>query len=353
MSKKLIAVASAAALALTGLVGVAPASASTPTITLDATAFVEGGQTGATTDLANTIPVPADNAIVYTATPVTGDTGRGLDFANLAVDDVITVTTTGGVEVLSSVTGLGVASSLWDVTSLGKTSLTKTVTTAGTDTLYFYTTSTAVGTAVITVTRAGSSAVTVSKTYYFKGIAGPAYNLTSVTGVPDTLANTKTANFSFKLTDVFGNNVASITTIGTSDITGTTAIPYVVVPSTVSMRAGASAYYSSSAGEYQATITSGSSSATVFDMYIDRGEAAGKQDADVLGFATANNTFVAILNNPAAATANATATAQIAALTIQLAASRPIATSVTKKKYNKLARKWNAAFPSQKVALKK
>jgi hypothetical protein len=44
---------------------------------------------------------------------------------------------------------------------------------------------------------------------------------------------------------------------------------------------------------------------------------------------------------------------RIAVLTTQLAASRPIATSVTKKRYNTLARKWNAANPGAKVALKK
>jgi hypothetical protein len=46
-------------------------------------------------------------------------------------------------------------------------------------------------------------------------------------------------------------------------------------------------------------------------------------------------------------------TAQVTALTAQLAVSRLIENSVTQKKYNTLVRKWNAAFPSNKVALKK
>jgi hypothetical protein len=46
-------------------------------------------------------------------------------------------------------------------------------------------------------------------------------------------------------------------------------------------------------------------------------------------------------------------TAQVTALTAQLAVSRLIENSVTQKKYNTLARKWNKANPGAKVALKK
>ena len=348
MSKKLIAVASAAALALTGLVGVAPASATAPSMTLDVTAFVAGSQAGTSSALANTIPVPSTNILTTTATPVTADTTRTLDFADLDADDVITVTTTGGVKVIKSLTGLGTASANWDVTTFGKTSYTETVEADGTGSLQFYTTSTDVGTATVKITRTGT---TVEKTYYFKGIAGLAYNL-SVAGVPDTLANTKTANFTFTVTDVFGNKVTTAAT-ATDLTTGTATAPVVVLPTTVGFRTGATAYYNATTGVYEGTITSGSSSATVYSMSIDADTTAGQQDPDVLGLPEAKNTFVAVLNNPAAATANAAATAQIAALTAQLAESRPKATSVTKKKYNTLARKWNAAFPSQKVALKK
>jgi hypothetical protein len=45
---------------------------------------------------------------------------------------------------------------------------------------------------------------------------------------------------------------------------------------------------------------------------------------------------------------------QIAALTAQVAALQAIVDrKVSKKRYNTLARKWNAAFPGQRVALKK
>ncbi len=48
-----------------------------------------------------------------------------------------------------------------------------------------------------------------------------------------------------------------------------------------------------------------------------------------------------------------TLTAKVAAMQAILDVSRLDENSVTQKKYNTLARKWNAAFPSQAVALKK
>jgi hypothetical protein len=53
------------------------------------------------------------------------------------------------------------------------------------------------------------------------------------------------------------------------------------------------------------------------------------------------------------ATRVATLETQVATLQAQLANSRAKATSVTKKRYNTLARKWNAANPGARVALKK
>jgi hypothetical protein len=46
-------------------------------------------------------------------------------------------------------------------------------------------------------------------------------------------------------------------------------------------------------------------------------------------------------------------TAQVAAQAAILAVSRLDENSVTQKKYNSLVRKWNAAFPSKRIALKK
>jgi hypothetical protein len=69
--------------------------------------------------------------------------------------------------------------------------------------------------------------------------------------------------------------------------------------------------------------------------------------AQVTGFPVPAKSVFVSLNSSSAATAVATLESQVNALTAQVKAR------VSKKKYNTLARKWNAAFPSQKVALKK
>jgi hypothetical protein len=77
---------------------------------------------------------------------------------------------------------------------------------------------------------------------------------------------------------------------------------------------------------------------------------------DVTGLVTANSTWFATTT----ATDLTSLTAQVASLTAQVAAqaailavSRLDENSVTQKKYNTLVRKWNAAFPSKRIALKK
>jgi hypothetical protein len=103
---------------------------------------------------------------------------------------------------------------------------------------------------------------------------------------------------------------------------------------------------------HDATVTSNTN--RVFVLTVD-----GDNDVaitDVAGFADASVTSLHVVNGAASATATAqvaTLTAQVAALSAILAVSRLDENSVTQKKYNKLARKWNAAFPSQAVALKK
>jgi hypothetical protein len=68
---------------------------------------------------------------------------------------------------------------------------------------------------------------------------------------------------------------------------------------------------------------------------------------EVAGLADTSDEAVLVVNN-------AGVSAQVAALTAQVATlTATVAKRVSKKKYNTLARKWNAAFPSQKVALKK
>jgi hypothetical protein len=146
---------------------------------------------------------------------------------------------------------------------------------------------------------------------------------------PSTLANGAKSTLVATVTDVFGNDttVADDVRITTFDYaTGTVAT------------ADATRVEARKVNEYE--WTSPSSDAIALSVKLN------DNPDNVVGFAKANKFFALTVNS-------AGVSSQVAELTAQLAASRPKATSVTKKKYNTLARKWNAAFPSQKVALKK
>ena len=317
MSKKLIAVASATALALSALVGIAPAHASA------AAAFGTGiTGTGASSATAATVPLPTTNIL--------SSSFSGLIDLTVATGDTVRIETTGAARVIETLTGLGsAANASVDVTKLGAATWTKTYTTTDTsESVVVYTTSTAVSDVKVTITRTG---LTYTNTLYLKGATADAeYNITAVTGVPATLTKGATANITFKATDVFGNAVEDDTDVKAVTVVKVAGSSIAVAPT-----------WDAAAKVYKATITSPSSSAFIVEVTTGV--------TDIVGFAdSVASTFV--VNNAAA---NAAATAQIAALTAQLADSRPKATSVTKKRYNTLARKWNRAFPSQAVKLKK
>ena len=318
MSKKLIAVASATALALSALVGVAPAMAA-PAFT-----FSDGTTGGSSTsvDPATTL-VPSTNVV-----DVSADYGVAVTITGLATSDVVRVTSTGDVKLMEA--EFATANANVNVTTLGSQSITKTRTTDGDLVLYAYTTSTTAGTVAVQVTRTG---LTSTSTKYLKGTAGAAYNVTGVTGVPSTLAKGAAGvATTFKLTDVFGNAVESATS-------GVTLTPSSgLATHTFASNIG----WDATAKNYKATLTSLSNNPFLVDISIS-------SDPSVAGLPDASYQYTNVVNSAAAGTA----TAQIAALTAQLAESRSKAKSVTKKRFNTLARKWNSAFPSQAVKLKK
>ncbi len=324
MSKKLIAVASATALALSALVGVAPASA-TPSI---AYAGHDTDTTGTSAD-----PYVLAASTVNTIAPGAGDTtvtatAQRITVTSIAAGDTVKVTTTGAVKVIDSV--VTTANALIDISKVGSSEITKTLTSGTSQTLYVYTTSTTAGSYTIDVTKTASGTKsTTSATKYIKMGVGLAYNVKDVV-VPSTLAPLAEAEVTFNVIDAFGNvreSNAGVTTVTLS--TGETF----------------AATWDSLRKLNYADITS--STSNPFTISIDQG------GSDITGLPKHGSPKVYIVNSPAVASANTALTAQVAALTAQLAESRPKATSVTKKKYNTLARKWNAAFPSQKVALKK
>ena len=319
MSKKLIAVASAAALALTGLVGVAPAMASAPSIAID------GGTGSGTSSDPQVITVPYNNTLDHAGTPETAVEFVIGTSPALAIGDVITVTATGDVKLVEA--EVTAANANFNVTTLGKTSLTYTKTNATAVTFFAYTTKVTTGTVKVDITRTG---LATSNTYHIKGGTGLKHTVSDVAGVPVTLLNTKTATISFTVKDVFGNLIENdAATISASNTRVNMGAPT----------------WNATSKKYESVMTSPSSGAFVATLVLG--------GADIAGMADAADTISAVVNSPAAAAANAAATAQIAALTAQLADSRSKATSVTKKRYNTLARKWNRAFPSQAVKLKK
>ena len=315
MSKKLIAVASAAALALSALVA-APAMAAAPTYTIAGGTGTEAG-TSAAPRLVN---VPSLNKVETG----TSNSAVSLTVANLAIGDVLSITSTGAVEfVFSEVTA---ASANFNVSNLGIQSYSTTKTNTTQVVVYAYNTSTTAGTIAATVTRTG---LTSSQTFYIKGVAGLPYNIKATGGVPATLSNTATSVVSFTVSDVFGNAIEN--SVGSS--------PSVSADATRTNMGLIT--WDAAAKVYKSTMTSPSSSVFLASIALST--------SDILGLPTADGTLTAAVN----VTSQASVDAQVAALTAQIATMRLKENSVTQKKYNTLARKWNRAFPSQAVKLKK
>jgi hypothetical protein len=317
MSKKLIAAASAAALALTALVGIAPASATAATITFTAGT---GGGTGTSADpfLAD---VPYTNAIT-TATNTLTIVVSG----SIAAGDVVTVTSAGTAKVAGDVIA---TSTLIDVRTLGAATLSKTAT-SSTPTLSFYVFDTKAETpSTITVTvsetDSGTKSTTTS-TKTFEAEAGESHAVTGLTA-PASLAASADGEITFKLTDVFGN-----------ELDATTA----TTPPTLTAGAGTATgpTYSVSRKLWVAKNTAPSNTRPFILTLDGNGATAGPSNVG-LGSSSVDNQLI-VVNN-------ATAVTQVNTLTSQVAA---IVTA-----YNALAAKWNKLVaskraPKKKVALK-
>jgi hypothetical protein len=294
MSKKLIAVASAAALALSALVGVVPASANG--------ALAITGSTGGAGSTASpyTIAVPSANTLVSGTNAVT------VTVSGLATGDVVRVDATGGFKLMTSISGLSTASEYINVTTLGTTTYSETTTSNANIVLYAYTTGVATGTIASSLTRTGLSS---TNSVSVKGTAGPAYNMSAVSGVPTTLASAATAATTFTATDVFGNPVENSAIIVGDTGTNLGAVTW-----------------DSTAKVYKSTLTSPSTS--VFVWSFDFGA------TDVVGFAKNKDNVSGVVNY----SGDAALVAQVAALTAD---------------YNALATKYNKLVKKSKRVAKK
>jgi hypothetical protein len=334
MSKKLIAVAAAAALALTSLVGVAPASATTITsvkIQVDDDQL-DGGT--ATVSHVGTTSVSA----------VTWMSSRTLDL----LDSTLTTTrnvirfevTTGAATTItvSSTLGVFVVNSLVDsagaaqkITAGVQSMSGSTISSNLRYTFWAYNNSTTAG--KLTISTPGST-----NTYNVKGTVGTGYNLSDVK-FPTTVTSgvteaDSTAKITFQVTDAYGNQ---LTAAGAPD-----SVVVGIFGATVTVPA-----YNTTRKQYEATVHGTATSSVAMSVTLQA------PDLSANGFAKPVTYAFSSVSGASLATQVTNLTAQVATLTAQLAVSRLIEDSVTQDKYNTLARKWNKANPRAKVALKK
>jgi hypothetical protein len=197
-------------------------------------------------------------------------------------------------------------------------------------TFYAYNNSTTAG--KLTISTAGST-----NTYNVKGTAGVSYNLSDVKFptviVSGTTEAASTQIISFQITDAFGNKLTAANDAAVSvQVLGATVSP---------------ATYSTVRKQYEAVLHGTASSSVAMSVTLVA------QDLSANGFAKPVTYAFSSVSGSDLATQVTNLTAQVATLTAQLAVSRLIENSVSQKKYNTLARKWNKANPGAKVALKK
>jgi hypothetical protein len=334
MSKKLIAVASAVALGLTALVGVPANAATFSTSVFDASQ--DAAITAPTTALLAAVHTAPENNALQHSKDVTraSNTAVRFDLSGVA-DKAITVSSSGGVKVLAKLTD---ADNVALTTSAGSTTLTGVFATAGTYSFYAFTTSTTAGT--VTITSEGNSQV-----YFLKSKAGKAYNVSGK--FPTSLVVDAAAVFVYAtVTDVFGNVINADNAANTSFYggdafaTSTSALKLSGVNAAVAGTGDTWSWDTTEKAWKSTGVTTTSSGQAALALNLTTTDRK-------VGFAAPRTSLFQSINS-------GSLTEQVAALTAQVAALQAtVAKRVTKKRYNTLARKWNKAFPTQKVALKK
>ena len=192
MSKKLIAVASAAALALSALAApalAAPVAAGSFAVQMS-TSVNAGSGADATTN-AITVNVPTEDVIRASATAAdTTAVTFGVD--TTTTTGAVSVSSTGGIKLLT-------LTQLQDTANTDSTSGTQTLSLAAVASeaeFYAFTTSTTAGT--VTISNGGNTAV-----YYVKGVSAKGYKMT-VSG-PSVASNGVAYEFTAVVSDMFGN----------------------------------------------------------------------------------------------------------------------------------------------------
>jgi hypothetical protein len=174
----------------------------------------------------------------------------------------------------------------------------------------------------------------LSITRWVKGISAEPYSLELVKA--GSVGTGTSGDFDFKVTDGFGNVLDDVTGGANVDATINSVGPITISnPAALTWDADRSVYYFTATGSAagQASIQ------------------ATLDAAAVTGFGTPKVFFTSLL---VGGTADEIQEALVASLNAQIVdLQAKLANRVTKKRFNTLARKWNAAFPTQKVKLKK
>ena len=311
MSKKLIAVASAAALALTALVGIAPANAAiTVAYTKNVADADVAASTFATSALATAgaaaINVPANNTLEYT------DTAKRSSLMKVKVTTVI------GDTVTATSTGSKIVDEETDAdndytSASGSTTFSEKATTTS---VVFYVFATSTANASLAVTKGGNT-----ETVWFKASAGDPYNVSVTAPKTVTDAYPTTKNVVVKVSDVFGNLIKTGTPV-TLEVAGSGSAVESATPAYSGTLLGhATSIKAASAGNFGLSVKI----TTAPD--------------DVDGLADAVDTFFTTVGSADLAAQVTALTAQVAALTAD---------------YNTLAVKFNKKVKKakNKVALK-
>jgi hypothetical protein len=332
MSKKLIAIAAAAALALTGLVAT-PASATTITQIVVTHGGIKGSDAGVE-DVLNISTLLSSQTSSDSAYTIASDnTDRKVYFGSstdaVTRNAVRAVVTTGAASTLSisSTAGVKVAASLTDSAGAaiahdgGAVSLSGTTATGAlTYTFYAWTTSTTAGS--VTVDSGSSKFV-----FYVKAKVGPAYNLVDVTYPASLYTGETDAKVTWKLTDQWGNPVTTGTGIQPTGFGADFAV----------------ATYSATTKLWSSVISGIDESNVAINV------AMSATDLSANGFAKPVKSSFKMISAGDLAAQVTTLTAQVATLTASV-------TALTAD-YNKLANRFNSRVtlkkaPTKKVALK-
>jgi len=312
MSKKLIAVASAAALALAALVG-APASAATFGVVVAETVAGSGSASDA-----YTVNVATGNVIRGT-TVTTDTTAVKFTVTPTSSTSTIAVTATGGVKLLSSSD-----EALDKAATYGSTSLT------GIGATYvFYAANQSTTSGTVTVVEGGNTYIA-----YIKGVSAKGYTLT-LTG-----AASASVGGSYKMVatvkDMFGNPTTALTAASFT-VTGSGSADATITETSTETGTGT--------GVYNLSAPVGSFDSAGPGLITVTLAAAAVYDENATAFGDLTGAATLIVNSADSATALQAAQSQITTLQASIAALTA--------DYNALAKKWNVGKKKKnKVALK-